>query len=106
MNSIKPISPDEIIEAKKDYIPEFVIEVVNKLIAKYWDGTSACINQNELIEEISKNSGDMHTRSDVFKKRWLDFEDIYRNVGWDVKYEKPMYYENFEPTFLFTKNTK
>ena len=38
---------------------------------------------------------------DWFENKWIDFEDVYREEGWIVKYTKPDYTENFDAYFTF-----
>ena len=46
---IKPITPDEV----KHTIPDFIIEVVNNLIQEKWDGHSAVITQDEILDLVT-----------------------------------------------------
>ena len=98
---IKPITPDEI----KHEIPDFIIEAVNTLIKKKWDGKEAIINQNDILAIVSSNDGydDKPSRRTIFENNWLDFEDLYREVGWKVEYDKPAYNESYDAYFKFTK---
>ena len=43
VREIKPITPQEVEEARKNAVPSFVIEAVNKLLKKKWDGKKAII---------------------------------------------------------------
>ena len=104
MNKVKPISPDELVEKKKEEFPNIVISVVNDLIAKKWDGDEAKIYQNTIVSLIVAKSS--YTRDEIFDKHLLDFEDLYREEGWDVIYDKPGYCESYEPYFVFKKPTK
>lgn len=98
---IKPITPDEI----KHEIPDFIIEAVNTLIKKNWDGKEAIIKQNDILAIVSsKNDNDgKPSRQTIFDNNWLDFEDLYRKVGWKVEYDKPTYNEFYDAYFKFTK---
>lgn len=103
---IKPISPEEVADAKKDYFPDYVIQAVNESIAKNYSGGRAEIMQNEIITAIMENakkSGVTLTRGQVFGNRYLDFEDIYRANGWQVEYDKPAYNENYQANFIFRR---
>lgn len=45
----------------------------------------------------------MLTKDEIFDNHWLDIEDIYREQGWKVKYDKPGYNEeSFKPYFEFS----
>ena len=99
---IKPITPDEI----KHEIPDFIIETVNTLIKKKWDGKKALIKQNDILSIVSSDdeNDDKPSRRTIFDNNWLDFEDLYRGVGWNVEYDKPAYNEFYDAYFKFTKN--
>lgn len=100
-NMIEPIRPNDVwIE-----IPEFVIEIVNKMIKEAWDGEEAKISQKDVVDKILRGYPGMEkiTTGTVYKKHWLDFEDLYRKVGWKVIYDKPGFNESYEPYFKFTK---
>ena len=103
---MKPISPDEVVEQKAAQLPDFVFVAVNELIAQTWHGGSAQFMQDALVEKILFYAPEVATREDIFSKHYLDIEDIYRQVGWIVEYDRPAYYENFVPRFTFRKNKK
>lgn len=91
---IRPIGPDDVTPRG---IPEFVIEAVNELIAEKYNGSSFIIRQPEVIERIkSKTAQD-------FDFKWLDFEPLYRDAGWRVRYDKPAYNESYEAFFEFSR---
>lgn len=92
-----PIKPSEV----KKEIPEVVFECFNRLInEKFGAGGEAIVDQNAVIALLEK----MGINSDqVFEKGWLDVEDAYRAVGWEVKYDKPAFNESGEAYFTFTK---
>jgi|CXWL01.1.fsa_nt_gi hypothetical protein len=99
---IKPISPDDVAGKKAATIPDVVFEAINDLIVKNWAGTRATILQSKIVESIL-NRDDAITEKSIFEHRWLDIEDIYREAGWDVKYDKPAYNESYSATFIFKK---
>lgn len=96
---MKPISPDDIVAPE---IPNFVIDIVNRLIRQNYQSRRKCsiIEQREIVKEIKAtiNANDL-----AFDIKWLDFEELYRSVGWNVEYDKPGYNESYEATFKFTK---
>jgi hypothetical protein len=78
----KPLSPKEVLNKHVTSIPSFVIDAVNELlIKKVKCNGSICIYQEDIKAEVLKYS-------DEFNIRWLDFEPLYREVGWDVVYRK------------------
>jgi hypothetical protein len=98
---IKPISPDNIVEAKLKTIPDEVIQVFNDLIVRKWNGSSSCIKQDDIITEIQTKLA--CGLQEIFDNKWLDVEDAYRAEGWVVEYDKPAYNESYAATFEFKK---
>lgn len=97
--SVKPISPAEVSKAKIKLIPKEVIECFNKLIAKNFTGTESIITQDEIVRKIMDVMG--CGRQVVYYSHWLDIEELYRDQGWVVTYDKPAHYESFDPRFIF-----
>lgn len=98
-NKVKPISPNEV----EHVIPDFIFEAVNRLIREKWNGKSATIKQDEIMDIVSSEREDdpRPRRHVIFDNNWLDFEDHYRKAGWKVTYDKPAYYENYDAFFKF-----
>lgn len=38
----------------------------------------------------------------IYSRKWLDFEPLFKDVGWDVEYIGPTYYETFDAYFNFS----
>jgi len=97
-----PIKPDDVIELRKKFIPDEVIKAFNEAIVEKWNGKSATINQDYIVNKIKQkleiDSGDF-----LFDNHYLDVEDIFRGVGWIVVYDKPGYNETYSATFEFRK---
>jgi len=105
---MKPIRPDEVTQTKCERIPDLVIESVNECIIRNWNENSSrsSFTQNEIIKEIQlkyKEAGTPIQRQEIFDSKYLDFEPIFRKIGWKVEYDKPAYCESYEPSFIFTK---
>lgn len=101
---VQPIKPTDIVAAKKATIPDIVLESVNELIAVKWDGHQARVKQDELVALIlGKTSDDTLTSDKLYKDHMLDFEDIYREAGWIVEYDRPAYNETYPAAFTFSK---
>lgn len=104
---VKPITPEEAHqEFCEKHVPDFVIETVNSLLAteSSRSGRIVTLMQDKIIEEIMKNPAfpDDANRQTIFDKRWLDFETIYKQAGWNVTYETPARDEDFASYFTFT----
>lgn len=97
----EPLKPENIGTAKKAIFPPKVIETWNKMIAKTFDGGTAHIGQNDIVNELMMAMN--CSRSTVFDEKWLFVEEIYRAEGWKVWYESPDYTESFDPYFEFSK---
>lgn len=102
MTNIFPVKPDEVVEIQKRDIPDYVIKVINDLIAQKWDGHSAVITQRVIVEKILQAEPFL-VRSEIFDNGWLNIETLYREAGWKVEYDKPGYNETYEAYFTFTK---
>ena len=101
MTKGKPITPAEVVEAKKASLPPEVFDVFNEQIAQNWDGHSATLFQTAVVDAIVAKLG--ITRAEVFARRYLDIEPIYKKAGWSVVYDKPGYCEDYEASFTFKK---
>ena len=99
--TVTPISPEEVHELKQQLLPDEVIRVWNQLIAENFRGSISVIYQDEALARL-ETALDC-SRDTVFKKGYLEIEDIYRKVGWTVKYDKPGYNEDYRAFFRFTK---
>jgi hypothetical protein len=96
---IKPITPAEALKKKKLDVPEAVLEVWNATIAKNLKGKTSLVMQEEIVELLASKME--CTRSKVFDNDWLEIEQLYRDVGWKVVYDKPGYNEGYEAYFTF-----
>jgi hypothetical protein len=102
---IQPISPDDVSKQKLQYLPEEVILAVNEAIAECWNGVESTIKQKNLIDKILLKMPEL-SRQEVFDKHYLEIEDIYREAGWKVRYDKPGYNESYDAYFEFSKERK
>lgn len=95
---MKPISPKDVPDAKKEQMPDAVLEAFNELISAEFSEGRAVVKQSEAVALISKKL----ERRD-WPTKWLNVEEIYRQAGWNVEYDKPGYNESYPATFTFTK---
>ena len=123
-SKVKPIRPQDVIDKKQDIMPDEVISAFNSKIAEHFIGRSSRVKQEDVIVEIISNLKksdldivkeilDDETQDDetglksmIFKRHWLDVEDIFREAGWIVEYDKPGYNESYAANFTFKKETK
>lgn len=109
MKDVKPITPKEVKENKINSIYPEIIQAVNNLISKKFDGHSATIKKHEVISAYCKLKGVDNTekvRGELYENHQLDFEDIFRKAGWEVKYESPDRDESFDEYFSFKPKKK
>lgn len=99
---IEPIKPEDIVNEKTKVIPDEVLETFNEFIAEKWNGSSSTFKQKDLVKVI-KEKLEIKDEDDkiIFDKHWLDVEDIFREAGWKVYYDKPAYNETYDATFEF-----
>lgn len=94
---VEPITPEQAKNSK--HIPEGVIEVFNALISQNLRGKSSSVKQSDVLQKLIEKG---FNREEIFKKNWLDVEQHYRRVGWNVVYDKPAYYECYDAFFTFS----
>lgn len=95
------IAPEEVKVRRVQLIPDIIFEKVNELITERFDGKSATIKQDDILNAVC-NADPCLTRGKIFKNHWLDIEPFYREQGWDVEYDKPAYCEDYPATFKFS----
>jgi hypothetical protein len=98
----KPITPDQARKEVLTNIPGFVIDAFNSMIIKNLKCRTSIVLQKDIINEITCKSNGIYCRDEIFKNGWLDIEDLFREYGWNVIYDKPAYYETYDASFTFT----
>lgn len=98
---IGPVRPEEAEALCTEQIPETVFEVFNGLIAQNLQRGEATVLQDDVLEQLQERG---FNRAEVFRQKWLDVEESYREAGWQVKYDRPVYWggENFKAYFQFS----
>lgn len=96
---VLPLRPDQLLAEKVEIIPDEVFTVFNGLIAENARRGEATVKQFDAVGRLVEMGFD---RREIYDKKWLDIEDIYRAVGWTVVYDRPGYNETYEPFFVFT----
>ena len=98
---VKTVSPEQLPDNQPTHIPKEVISIFNELITENWDGRKAHIKQNSAVNRIVNRLE--VCRKTIFQKHWLDVEEIFRQAGWVVMFDKPGYCEPYEAYFEFSK---
>ncbi len=103
MSEVKPITPQEAKSNHAQSIHPDIIKVVNEMLSNFSSETySIRILQKDIVNKFMEINNDEITRQQIFDRKYLDFEDIYRKAGWKVSYDKPAYCENYEAYYEFS----
>lgn len=104
MDMTKPITPDQIAEAKLRAIPDFVYKSVNQLLTEKYTGSgTVTLPQKVIVDQILINGPEGLDRHKIFERGWLNFEEVYRAAGWRVNYDRPAYNESYDAFFEFSR---
>ena len=99
---VEPIKPKDIMNNLSDVIHPAVIKAVNELLKDKYRGSSTSIKQKEIVAKAISLCSEI-TKDEIFEKKWMDFESIFRKAGWDVHYHSPDYTENsYDEYFTFS----
>lgn len=94
----KPVKPSEVANLKSNMMPDAVLEAFNELIAENYGKSSATVYTKDAVARmVAKGLNE----KEIFKKGWLDVEDIYRKAGWTVTYDSPGWDESYDAHFVF-----
>lgn len=96
---VQPISPADVAKQKKADFPPLVIQAFNEMIAKKFSGVAATVFQDEVTKLIAEKLG--CSEKLVYERGWLNVEEIYKEAGWKVMYEKPAYNETGRSFYTF-----
>lgn len=99
---MKPITPEEVVETRSKAIPDDVIAAFNEEITRTYNGRSAIVPQDRVVEKIHDRMPNT-PRQEIFDNHWLDVEHVFSAAGWDVTYVKPAYNEDFKAYFTFAR---
>jgi hypothetical protein len=104
IGGIQPIRPEEVVGQKMRIFPAPVIEAFNTLITQnVRDGGLITIRQDDVVALMVEKG---LTREEIIAKGWLNVEDVYREAGWDVAYDKPGFNESGFAVFTFRPSRK
>ena len=98
----KVYCPEDVLKERVETIPDYVIDAFNDLLTENYHEDETIIEQEDVIRKILEYSTDDElTRKTIFKKHYLDIENLYRNNGWEVEYRKLAFNEFFKSYFVF-----
>lgn len=103
---VRPITPDEAASAEKSAIPPEVLKAFNELIAENYRFGEARVPQKDVVRRIKEIMPRKVTDGTIVDSGGLDVEDIFRGAGWEVTYDRPAYFENYEAFFVFSPQRK
>lgn len=110
----KAISPAGVAAYKAQSFPDYVFEAFNELIAANFSNGYADVKQKDVIARMMQIANDhsqlsedeanrleLLDRSMIFARGYLNVEEVYREQGWKVAYDKPAYNESYDAYFTF-----
>lgn len=95
---VQPIRPEDVTALQLEQFPPEVVQTFNTLIAENIAGGEAIVSQNDVIENLVLRG--LH-RAQIYQKGWLNVEDMYRDAGWKVEYDRPGHDESYQAFFRF-----
>lgn len=95
----RPVSPNELTNFQREQMPVEVIETFNEMLAENVIEGYGTVKQKEVIDRLVTKGLE---RALIFQRGWLNVEEIYREAGWKVEYDKPGYNESYDAYFKFT----
>lgn len=98
---VNPVRPDELVPANERQIPDVVFDVFNAHLTRgsAKASTGIRIEEEDIVRELVKRG---LKKADIFGKKWLQVEPIYRQAGWEVVYSRPnLAYEYFPSSLTF-----
>jgi len=96
---VRPITPSEVAGLQKELLPPEVLESFNRFIGENLLEGYAEVRQDDVVNDLVARG---INRAEIFSRGWLNVEDIYREAGWNVEYDKPGYNESYPATFMFS----
>lgn len=105
MMQVKPFNPDEADRVAKHNIPDAVIQAVNEFLSspEFALNGRVSFKQDALIKRVQELNPGLDRRT-LFDQHFLDFEEMYRDAGWKVVYDKPGYHENYDAYFEISRS--
>lgn len=99
----KALSPKEAITRAKNEVPELVFQAWNNLIVENLKVQGGKASSEFLLEELANQITLIMSISYEQAKQngWFDLEDIFRDKGWKVEFDRPGYNESYSPKFTF-----
>ncbi|MFA5933232.1 MAG: hypothetical protein WCV81_03125 [Microgenomates group bacterium] len=101
---VRPISPEEVAKKKIETFPDAVIESFNELIVENDDGRRDIIVKQKDAVKLMESKG--LNSAEIYKRGWLNIEEMYRKANWKVGYEKPAMDEDFDAYFTFSRKRR
>ncbi len=97
-NSIQPIRPEDIVDNKIELFPDAIFATFNTLITQKFSAGVSTVMQDDVVSMLKEVGLDI---DEVYKKGWLNVEEVYRASGWEVNYVRPGYNETGKSYFVF-----
>jgi hypothetical protein len=104
MSKVRPITPDELDEAVLEYLPDRVIDSINKLIIKKSKNGVSTFTYPELKDAIC--AGIEMRQHEAEALGYFNFKRIYENAGWVVAVETPEWGEGGSTQYTLSKRQR
>lgn len=103
LDDSKPISPQKLKDERLHNNAARVVPFINALLRKKFGGNWAILERDTVDDTLTQ--GLNLSANDLLYGGYLDFEPLYRETGWDVKYVKQEVGDNTPSHWIFTPKT-
>lgn len=97
-----PISPEELIQIRKEAIPPEVFQAINLLIIEKYQASGTLLTYDEIITKIKTLLNT--TSKEILEKNWLDIAVYYSEIGWRVYFYKEGQHDSSYPNVKYNQN--
>jgi hypothetical protein len=102
-NSVKPITPRQVIDSKEISIPDFVFEAFNELIQKYHTNGASRFSAVQVEALIREKMIGLRL---AYNPDWLNVDTHYQKAGWYVYRDVSSQYNESGVSFRFIAGKK
>lgn len=92
------IKPDEVVQARTE-LPNAVFDVFNDLIVEKFNGNYARVLQKDVEERLVDRG---FVKSELYSHHWMDVEDAYKQAGWSVIHDQPIWRATYDAYYEFS----
>lgn len=105
MSAVTPVSPTVLRTKLINSIPDFVVNIVNNLLAERYTGNGRIVILNKQVQELifdhmKKHNMPINNITEVLTKTsYMNFMILFKDKGWDITTELT----TAGPAFIFTE---